>query len=184
VHFPITLPQTGRQRLMSYTPSMGYFEEQQARKCAMRAPDAYPELARLAFLSNTIGSDDPHAYYHPIQDQIDDRGVVWIRHGKPAKRLSDFGSEAIEIWRYERPEGPLVLQFREADFEGSVGANTLVPTLLTVSLGQRNHICALETSLCGVVSQRLSSGAESTAAVPIARTPRQRDNAAPGSTST
>ncbi|MGH7584251.1 MAG: GWxTD domain-containing protein, partial [Gemmatimonadales bacterium] len=43
VHFPITLPQTGRQRLMSYTPSMGYFEEQQARKCAMRAPDAYQE---------------------------------------------------------------------------------------------------------------------------------------------
>jgi hypothetical protein len=156
-HFPITLPQTGRQRSLSYTTDMVYYLEQEAAKCAMRNPDVYPDLAQISMLSRTIGSDDPHRYYHPIQDQIDDRGVVWIRHGKPTKTASDVSGRAVEIWRYERPEGPLVLQFIQADFQGSVGATVLVPTLLTLSLGVRNRVCYLDASLCGRASNRMES---------------------------
>jgi hypothetical protein len=153
-HFPITLPQTGRQKSLTYTPDMVYYLEEEAAKCAMRNPDVYPDLAQLSMLSRTIGSDDPHRYYHPIQDQIDDRGAVWIRHGKPTKTASDVSGRAVEIWRYERAEGPLVLAFLQADFQGSVGATVLVPTLLTLSLGIRNRICYLDASLCGRASNR------------------------------
>lgn len=58
--------------------------------------------------------------------ELDDRGVIWLRHGEPSLRIEwpvsrhrerSINGQAIppnrgnESWRYDRPEGPLVLHF-------------------------------------------------------------------------
>lgn len=59
--------------------------------------------------------------YQSGDSELDDRGVIWLRHGPPALRVEwpraeylrlperrNFGNES---WRYDRPEGPMVLHF-------------------------------------------------------------------------
>ncbi len=59
--------------------------------------------------------------YQSGDSELDDRGVIWLRHGPPALRIEwprveylrrpekrNFGNES---WRYDRPEGPMVLHF-------------------------------------------------------------------------
>jgi GWxTD domain-containing protein len=46
-------------------------------------------------------------------DELDDRGVVYVRHGEPTERLRPLLLNAMpnETWRYARPDGDLVLHF-------------------------------------------------------------------------
>lgn len=59
--------------------------------------------------------------YQSGDPELDDRGVIWLRQGAPTMRLTwprveylrrpdrrNFGNET---WRYDRPEGPMVLHF-------------------------------------------------------------------------
>jgi GWxTD domain-containing protein len=48
-----------------------------------------------------------------VTDEVDDRGLVHIRHGEPDNRVSltTVGFEPNESWHYDRPEGDLVLHF-------------------------------------------------------------------------
>ncbi|HJR15690.1 MAG TPA: GWxTD domain-containing protein [Gemmatimonadales bacterium] len=45
--------------------------------------------------------------------ELDDRGIIYIRHGEPAVRLRPFvfGAMPNESWRYARAEGDLLLHF-------------------------------------------------------------------------
>ena len=45
--------------------------------------------------------------------EIDDRGVIYVRHGEPAERLRPFvyGLMPNESWRFNRAEGDLLLHF-------------------------------------------------------------------------
>jgi GWxTD domain-containing protein len=45
--------------------------------------------------------------------EIDDRGVIYVRHGEPAERLRPFvyGLMPNESWRFDRAEGDLLLHF-------------------------------------------------------------------------
>ncbi|CAN5780162.1 hypothetical protein BH24GEM1_BH24GEM1_21970 [soil metagenome] len=45
--------------------------------------------------------------------EIDDRGVIYVRHGEPAERLRPFvfGLMPNESWRYDRAEGDLLFHF-------------------------------------------------------------------------
>lgn len=45
--------------------------------------------------------------------EIDDRGVIYVRHGEPAERLRPFvyGLMPNETWRFDRAEGDLLLHF-------------------------------------------------------------------------
>ena len=45
--------------------------------------------------------------------ELDDRGIIYIRHGEPATRLRPFvfGAMPNESWRYGRAEGDLLLHF-------------------------------------------------------------------------
>lgn len=147
-HFRIALPQTGRQRFLTWGQSAEYAKEEQGKRFALRHPELCPETARFVADANSIGADAAFRYYQPVQDLVDDRGAIWIRHGPPTEVRKSVGGDIVEIWRYERPGGPLVLQFRAADFSGSSGAGVLVPSLLTVSPGVRNQVCELEQSLC------------------------------------
>lgn len=155
--FRITLPETGRQRALSHSGTIDYAAEEEAQKWALRHPDCAPDLVRLINASHAFGSESPIRYYKPIQDQIDDRGIIYVRHGAPTRTARTVGGLALEVWRYERADGPLVLQFMETDFDASNEATVLVPTLLTLSPAMRNQVCALESSLCSA-DQRFPGG--------------------------
>jgi hypothetical protein len=48
-----------------------------------------------------------------LEEQVDDRGLIYVRHGDPDDRvqLRSLGMEPNESWRYTREEGDLVLHF-------------------------------------------------------------------------
>lgn len=67
--------------------------------------------------------------FHSGDSELDDRGIIWLRHGAPATRVvwprsrpsgrvdplkTNSGNES---WRYARPEGDLVLHFVATDDE-------------------------------------------------------------------
>jgi len=51
--------------------------------------------------------------YRSGSAELDDRGIVYIRHGEPAQRLRPFifGAMPNETWRYAQAEGDLMLHF-------------------------------------------------------------------------
>ena len=147
-HFRIGVPDTDRPRTLTFLRSDEYVPEQQSLDFAARNANLCPEAARFATDARTLGADAPDRYFQPVQDLLDDRGAVWIRHGPPTRSRQANGAEAVEVWRYDRPEGPLVLQFRAAAFPGTTGVSVLVPSLLTVSPGLRNQVCSVEPSIC------------------------------------
>lgn len=153
-HYRITVPQTGRQRMHTVTPSEEYHAEYEMERFAARYPECFPTLATLLIDAATIGHDTPFDYYRPVQDLVDDRGVIWIRHGPPTAVAQTHNGEAVEVWRYDRAAGPLILQFRESDFQGSTGASTLVPTVLSMSPAIRNQVCFVDVALCSTSTPR------------------------------
>ena len=70
---------------------------------------------------------------------LDDRGVVYMRHGEPDRRASWGGGSAAlnvhgcvvanESWQYALPTGPLLLHFCSSRRLGSTAATTLVAML-------------------------------------------------------
>ena len=51
--------------------------------------------------------------YRSGSGELDDRGVIYVRHGEPAARLRPFvfGLMPNETWRYDRADGDLLLHF-------------------------------------------------------------------------
>lgn len=95
------------------------------------------------------GVDNPFAYLPMAQDQLDDRGIVYMRHGKPDQIATGSSKQtAMEVWVYHLPTGTLTLQFMSQDFSNAVGATRLVPTLITGDATEREKVCVLEVSLC------------------------------------
>lgn len=106
----------------------------------------------MASQFKAIGLDGPFRAFRTTQEQLDDRGVVWIRYGKPDKIVSSAGGEAMQVWAYDRIEPRLVLQFREENFVGQAGATRLVPSLLNVAGRFRDQFCGVEASLCAMIT--------------------------------
>ena len=110
--------------------------------------DMAPEFSRVMQMARSAGGETANRYYRPIQDQIDDRGIAYIRHGPPTITARTSSGEALEIWRYDRSNGPLILQFRETDFDGRMDATVLVTSLLSLPVPLRNQICHVDRTLC------------------------------------
>ncbi|HET6579010.1 MAG TPA: GWxTD domain-containing protein, partial [Gemmatimonadales bacterium] len=57
-------------------------------------------------------------------DELDDRGLIYVRHGEPATRLRPFvfGLMPNETWRYRRADGDLLLHF-SAGYDESGGGD-------------------------------------------------------------
>jgi len=52
--------------------------------------------------------------YRADQDQVDDRGVIYMRHGEPDSRATYVQSDSVEpneSWLYRRPGGDLIFHF-------------------------------------------------------------------------
>jgi GWxTD domain-containing protein len=62
--------------------------------------------------------------YRSGNDEIDDRGIIYIRHGDPDRRLRPFvfGAMPNESWYYVRPEGDLLLHF-SGGYDGNGGGD-------------------------------------------------------------
>ncbi len=191
-NFTLVLPPSGRHKIRTRTGGIDTFVDEllvrEARSAEMIDAEFAPargETAEeiradeaLAFATartrvameamRIAGLDGPFRPFRSTQSVLDDRGIVHIRHGGPSRMATSVGGEALAVWVYDRDEGRLVLLFREENFDGQVGASTLVPSLLDVPARFRDQFCHLEPSLCAMnnpVSEadgRLAMGAVGT----------------------
>lgn len=152
--FQRVVPQVGVQTHGGMAFAMDYAVDDEALKAAVVAVDLKRErdiaVQRFATDAMGMGPNSPFRAFRSTQTLIDDRGVIWIRHGRPTKIARTADGVALEVWRYDRPEGSLVVQYREENFDGQAGASVLVPTLVTANPLQRDQLCAVVSSLCTV----------------------------------
>lgn len=144
----------GRHRIKSTswsTEALASIEYLRDQRAMIDETGDSDELSRfLEFDAVTLGSNSALYTFRSSQDFLDDRGVVYVRHGAPEQRKATIGGVAMEIWRYQRPGGDIVLSFKEVDFDGQAGASVLVPTLLTEDPYFRDQLCTVDVSLCPV----------------------------------
>lgn len=169
-HFTLVLPVSGRQKLRSRTSGIDTYVDELLIRSLTGAesidaqnpdPEALkdnPKLAQAAFDAvraadmatsfRVAGLDGPFQAFRSSQTALDDRGVVWIRHGPPSRVATSVGGEALAVWVYDRGDATMTLQFREQNFDGQIGATSLVPTLIDVPARFRDQFCSLVTTLC------------------------------------
>lgn len=115
----------------------------QAQRFLTGAPST-SSLGRTAVNVTGIGDTDWRELVR-WQTEIDDRGVIFIRHGEPDFRrppATGAGARALEIWAYTRTMPPLQFQFEEEDYDGSVAATR-------VTVGRYNeHFCGVDVFRC------------------------------------
>jgi GWxTD domain-containing protein len=61
--------------------------------------------------------------YRSGSEEVDDRGIIYVRHGEPAERLRPFvfGLMPNESWRYARADGDLLFHFSAGSDENGGG---------------------------------------------------------------
>jgi hypothetical protein len=67
--------------------------------------------------------------YRRTQWEIDDRGVLYLRHGEPTKKVSSVAGPPNESWAYDLPEGRRVFHFIASRALGTQAATTLTASL-------------------------------------------------------
>ncbi|HEX2217849.1 MAG TPA: GWxTD domain-containing protein [Gemmatimonadales bacterium] len=98
--------------------------------------------------------------------EIDDRGVIYVRHGEPAERLRPFvfGLMPNESWRFERAEGDLLLHFSagyDANGGGDLYDYRLVESVLDLrgaGDAPRDQLLLSRQSLSNVYGRMLNWG--------------------------
>lgn len=97
---------------------------------------------------------------------LDDRGLVWIRHGRPDVVHQTAGGAPYEAWQYRRGRAtPLVLFFGEADFDGIGGASVLIPTIAGADGEALDQLCGSLDGTCdqfqvgGAIGSKYTGGA-------------------------
>jgi hypothetical protein len=145
-HFRVVIPQKGRQKFRSVSmagDTRSIALENASIEDAERTRTATSEYAA------TLGADVPFREFGIEQELLDDRGVIWIRHGEPTERTYTSGGTAMEGWRWDRaPEPDLVLFFAEADFDGTSGASVLVTTPAASGGLVINQLCGNAQGMC------------------------------------
>ncbi len=104
--------------------------------------------------------------YRSGSEEIDDRGVIYVRHGEPATRLKPFvfGLMPNETWRYGRADGDLLFHF-SAGYDDAGGGDLydyrLVESVLDlrgVAGAPRDQLLLSRQSLAPMYGQMLSWG--------------------------
>jgi tetratricopeptide (TPR) repeat protein len=67
--------------------------------------------------------------YVRTQWEVDDRGVIYLRHGEPAQKVASAAGPPNESWAYDLPEGRRVFHFLGSRALGTSAATTLVAAL-------------------------------------------------------
>jgi GWxTD domain-containing protein len=73
--------------------------------------------------------------YRSGSEELDDRGIIYVRHGEPAERLRPFvfGLMPNETWRYGRADGDLLFHF-SAGYDSGTGGGDLYDYRLVESV--------------------------------------------------
>lgn len=90
------------------------------------APGSAQHDMQLSELYARISDQTLLRAFRNKQNLVDDRGVIYMRHGAPVERAT-FGGDEVdpnESWKYDTPAGPLILHF-----VGIVAPTTLVEQL-------------------------------------------------------
>ncbi len=104
--------------------------------------------------------------YRSGNNEVDDRGIIYIRHGQPADRLRPFIFRAMpnESWRYVRAEGDLLFHF-SAGYDGNGGGDLydyrLVQSVLDLRGAEdapRDQLILSRQSLSPLYSRMLNWG--------------------------
>ncbi len=150
--FKIVIPQKGRQRLRSTAMAGDRLVIATGEVATIEGAEQGRNSSSDGFdeqFDALVGANVPFRSFAIQQDAIDDRGAIWIRHGKPDTRLQTSGGTAQEAWMYRRPgEEPLILFFAETDFDGTAGASVLVPTIAGADLQQIGQLCGAGLGMC------------------------------------
>lgn len=150
--FRIVIPQKGRQRLRSTAMAGDRVAFAAGELATVESTEQARNSSGDGFeeqFDALVGGNVPFRNFAIQQDLIDDRGAVWIRHGKPDTQLRTSGGTAKEAWMYRRAgEEPLILFFAETDFDGTAGASVLVPTIAGADLQQIGQLCGAGLGMC------------------------------------
>ncbi|MDZ4389418.1 MAG: hypothetical protein U0974_06780 [Gemmatimonadales bacterium] len=121
--FGLRIPRSQAQRFLTGAPSPG-------------------GLGKPKLDSEGLGNTDWRELVR-WQTEIDDRGIIFVRHGEPDIRNTPATLGAtFELWFYTRTMPPLLFQFEEEDFDGSTS-----PTRVTA--GRINeHWCGINVYRC------------------------------------
>ncbi|MGH7583758.1 MAG: hypothetical protein ACREL5_11085, partial [Gemmatimonadales bacterium] len=119
-----------------------------------------PVVGGDASLDTTSFSHDTTVFrdYKRWQADFDDRGVIWMRWGKPSKIAIDTGLVARETWRYDIDGKIMMVTFQHEDFSGAGGATTLRTGLVG------EYMCGLDSWRCGLAMRVASAEAAAAAA--------------------
>lgn len=88
--------------------------------------------------------------YVPMQGELDDRAVIFIRHGAPAARTVS-GTAGIESWTYERDGESVTVHFAETLFDGASGNGTLIAVPPLAAFGA---ICQADDAYCRIAARQ------------------------------
>ncbi|MGE0347430.1 MAG: hypothetical protein AB7P61_14995 [Gemmatimonadales bacterium] len=81
--------------------------------------------ADQGLFGTVYGADSPLRDYAPAQGMLDDRGVIFVRHGEP-DAITIAAGNRLESWTYEIEGHARTVHFTDAAFDGSSGNGTLV----------------------------------------------------------
>jgi GWxTD domain-containing protein len=127
---------------------------------------------RLLFARTHFPLTISRRFYGPLDayrsgnNEVDDRGIIYIRHGEPADRLRPFvfGVMPNESWRYVRAEGDLLFHF-SAGYDSNGGGDLydyrLVQSVLDLhgaADAPRDQLLLSRQSLSPVYSRMLNWG--------------------------
>ena len=83
-----------------------------------------------AMVLNDLNYTTPNfKVYQRMQWEIDDRGVIYLRHGPPGRTAIYPAGPPNESWQYDLPEGSRVFHFLGSRALGTTAATTLVAAL-------------------------------------------------------
>ncbi len=80
-------------------------------------------------LNDLGGAFSAYKGYRRQQWEIDDRGVIYLRHGQPTRVSFYPGGPPNESWQYDIPEGSRIFHFLGSRALGTQAATTLVAAL-------------------------------------------------------
>jgi hypothetical protein len=112
---------------------------------AVRMP-ASVAMLRLVPLEVALFEPGVYAATWRGKRQVDDRGIIYMRHGEPEMRAAYHGAKTMthpdESWRYRTPSGTLIFHFC-----GSMALGTQAPTTLVEMLPLNTAVLASRMGL-------------------------------------
>ncbi len=112
-----------------------------------------------ALVLNDLNVSTPNfKAYRRAQWEVDDRGVIYLRHGPPTRVAIDPSGPPNESWQYDMPEGSRIFHFLGSRALGTAAATTLVAALpLTARmLDSRGGLDARYSAIAADLQNRIS----------------------------